>query len=87
MKKKLQTRRLPKPLTAEQRRGLEDVDDLLKLLIRENRRLHARVDRVAHAITTLGEPEIDRLLKALRKRIHTAPAVKVTPKRGVRAAA
>jgi hypothetical protein len=73
MKAKVRKTPVGKGLTAEQKRGLEDVDQLLKTLIRQNRRLHARVDRLAHAVTSLGEPEIERLLKALRKRVH-APA-------------
>lgn len=88
MKKKIATRRAVKPLTADEKRGLEDMDELLKTLIRQNRQLHARVDRLAHAVTSLGEPEIDRLLKTIRKRLHTAlPARKVAvPRRRARAA-
>ena len=87
MKTKVVKRVAPKPLTPQEKRGLEDVDQLLKMLIRQNRQLHARVDRVAHAVTRLGEPEIDRLLKTLRKRLAAPKAGKVvTTRRKVRAA-
>jgi hypothetical protein len=81
MKSKVVKRTAPKPLTPEERRGLEDVDELLKMLIRQNRQLHARVNRVAHAVTSLGEPEIDRLLKTLRKRLAAPKAGKVVATR------
>ncbi len=88
MAAKTTTRRItPRPLTAEQRRGLEDVDELLKTLIKQNRLLHARVNRLARAVTSLGEPEIDRALKALRKRLHTAQTPRIAvPRRRVHAA-
>src|SRR5579872_6591781 len=87
MKKKVATRRLIKPLSADERRGLEDMDELLKALIRQNRQLHARVDRLAHAVTSLGEPEIDRLLKTIRKRLHTAMPARVPAKVAAKATA
>jgi hypothetical protein len=81
MAKKVVRKVVPKPLTPEERRGLEDVDQLLKALIRQNRQLHARVDRLARAVTSLGEPEIDRLLKTLRKRLAVRAARPVIPAR------
>ena len=82
MKTKVQKRVVPKPLTPEQKRGLEDVDELLRTLIRQNRLLHARVDRLARAVSGLGEPEIDRVLKALRRRLQNVGAErKVVPAR------
>lgn len=91
----VKVKKATKPLTADERRGLQEVDELLKTLIRQNRRLHARVDRLARAVTGLGEPEIDRALKALRKRLHVAPkagvartrvAKTIIPRRRTRAA-
>jgi len=84
----VRVKKVPKPpLTTEERRGLEDVDEVLKALIRQNRRLHARVDQLAHALTSLGEPEIDRLLKTLRKRLQAAREPRtIAPRRRVRAA-
>lgn len=59
-----------RPLTAEQRHELQDVDTLLKELIRQNRLLRTRIDRISKAFTSIGEDEIDRLLKRVQKRLH-----------------
>ena len=71
---------VPAATAAEQRQELEDLDHLLAELIRQNRRLRLRVDRIAKAVTGLGESEVDTLLKNIRKRVAK---VKVQARRPV----
>ena len=74
-------RRIPVAPTAQQRRDLEDLDHLLSRLIRENRVLRTRLNRIAKAFTSIGEDEVDTMLKNVRKRIHKAarPAPRRVP--------
>lgn len=76
----------PAPITPQQRRELEELDKMLAALIRHNRQLRARIDRMARAFTSLGEDQLDTLLKGVRKRINRVRRGKPVAKRRVRAA-
>lgn len=72
------------PMTAQQRHELEDVDQLLAQLIRQNRQLRTQIDKLTHAFTTLGEDQVDGVLETLRRRI--CAGAKAAPRHGVRPA-
>ena len=76
------------PLSAQQRRELEDVDHLLATLIKQNRQLRTRIDRLARALTSVGEDQVDSMLRAVRKRLRERtrairPVRKATARRRV----
>lgn len=76
---------VPPPLaSARQRQDLEDFDHLLSELIRQNKRMRVRIERLTKAVTGLGEDQVDTLLKSLRKRVAR---IRTEPKAVTRRAA